>query len=87
MKLKRDAGSLFQPLPNPRIELTSAELATLRKASEILGRIVALTEPEDPDAAGFVAEAALIADGHLGRLLDLVDGRPRWYPLALSLSL
>lgn len=87
MNLKTDAGSLFQPLPSPRIELTAAELATLRKASEILGRIVALTEADDPDAEGFVAESALIADGHIGRLIDLVDGRPRWYPIALSLNL
>lgn len=87
MKLKRDAGSLLQPLPNPRIELTSAELSTLRKASEILGRIVEITEPDDPDAGCYVAESALIADGNLGRLLDLVDGRPRGYPIALSLNL
>ena len=29
MKLKTDAGSLFQPLPSPRIELTAAELGCL----------------------------------------------------------
>ena len=87
MKLKTDAGSLFQPLPNPRIELTAAELATLRKASEILGRIVALTEADDPDSEGYVASSALLANGYVDRLIDLVDGRPRWYPLALSLNL
>ena len=87
MKLKTDAGSLFQPLPSPRIELTAAELATLRKASEILGRIVALTEADDPDAEGYVAESSCLASGYIGQLLDLVDGRPRWYPIALSLSL